>query len=375
MINERKELPSFAIGEYIYKYPIVQGGMSVGVSGVGLHLAVTKEGGLSFLGGVGLGYRSDYFRKQHKSFFEADRLVLRDKLLKIREIDPDATPAVNFLCAAVGYDSLVRTAVENGAKTIASGAGLPLKLPQLTEGHPKVKIVPIVASAQGVRIICQRWWKMYRRLPDAIVIENPKTAGGHLGLTPKQDIDDEEFKPEIAIPDSLTWLEDFKKKIGMTGANTPIIAAGGIWTYEDILKVLKLGASAAQLGSRFVCTEECDAPLAFKEKYLEAKQEDIVLIKSPVGIPGRAIKTKLLDMVSEGKIKDGCPIGCLASCTNRDDEEGGPYCIIRRLTEPNVENSIVFAGSNAWRSEKIVPVHQVFEELTGKLQDVPCSIN
>lgn len=359
----KKELPPLIIGEYEYKYPIVQGGMSVDIAGVNLFLAVTKEGGLSFLGGVGLGYCSDYFRKQHKPYFEADRLALRDQLDQIRKINPGAKPAVNILCATVNYDNLVRTTVENGAKIIASGAGLPLNLPKLTADYDDVALVPIVASAQGVRIICQRWWKTDKRLPDAIVIEDPKTAGGHLGLTPKQNMDDEEFKPEIAIPESLTWLEDFLKKIGMSGVNIPIIPAGGIWGRVDIDKRLVLGASAVQMATRFVCTEECDAQLAFKQKYLEAKAEDIVIIKSPVGIPGRAIKTKFLDRVSNGEIKDGCPVSCLHDCTNQ--RKKGPYCIIKRLTQPNVENGIVFAGSNAWRSKErgIITVHQLFEEL------------
>lgn len=365
MISERKFAP-LIIGDREYKKPIVQGGMSVGVSEEKLFLAVTEEGGLSFLGGIGLGYRSDYFRKQHKSFFEADRLALRDKLLRIKELKPDVEPNVNLLCAVADYDNLVRTAVKYGAKMIASGAGIPRKLPELVEGDDNVKLVPIMASAQGVRIICNLWWKAYRRLPDAIVIEDPLHAGGHLGVTPKQDMNDEQFRPEIAIPESLTWLEDFLKKIHMTGANIPVIPAGGYWTKEDFYRAFDLGASAVQFGSKFVCTEECDAPLAFKQKYIDAKKEDIIVIKSPVGFPGRVIKTQLLDMVSAGKIKDGCPIGCLDSCTNRDDEEErGPYCIARRLTEPDIEKSIVFAGSSAWRSEKIVTVHDVFTELVG----------
>ncbi len=362
------KLPPLNIGKHTYKYPIVQGGMSVDIAGVELFLAVIKEGGLSFLGGVGAGYNSDYFQKQHLPFFIADRFALRDKLHQIKESNPEADPAVNLLCAASDYDQLVITAVENGAKIIASGAGLPLNLPKLTAEHPDVAIIPIVSSVQGVRIICQRWWRNDKRLPDAIVIENPKTAGGHLGLTPKQNIDDEEFKPEIAIPESLSWLEDFKKKIGMGGANIPIIAAGGIWDRGDLDRALGLGASAVQMGTRFVCTKECDAPLAFKEKYLKAKQDDIILIKSPVGIPGRAIKTEFLEEVSRGEIEDYCVANCLSSCDLR--KFGKTYCIIQalaRVAEGRVEEGVTFAGSNAWRSKEqgIIPVHQIFEELVG----------
>lgn len=362
MIETQRRLDPLIIGEYEYEYPIVQGGMSVDISGPELFLAVTREGGLSFVGGCGSGFNSDYFQKQHLPFYLADRYALRDKLIDIRKRNPTKKPAaVNIMCAAADYIGLVRTAVENGAKIIASGAGFPFILPELIEDYPDVEPVPIVASRQGVAIICQRWWRRYKRLPRAIVVENPKKAGGHLGLTPKQNMDDEEFMSEIAIPDSLTWLKDYKEKIGMSGFDISVIPAGGIWDKEDMARMLRLGAQAVQMGTRFITTKECDAPIEFKLKYISATPEDIVIIKSPVGIPGRVLKTQFLEEVAKGEIEDYCMANCLGSCERT-------YCMIQALSRAargSIEEGIVFAGSKVWRAKEkgIIPVHQLFQEL------------
>lgn len=354
----KERLPSLKIGDYELEAPIVQGGMSVRISGADLATAATKCGGVGTIGGVGRGFgRKEY---QDYSPREADRLALRDELQKAKEIDRYGVWGVNILVAVTDFEGLVKEAVKSETKFIVAGAGLPLNLPQLTADHPQIALIPIVSSTQALRIICLQWERKYRRLPDAVIIEEPSTAGGHLGVTSKQGVYDENLKLVNVIPESRRYLEEHNLKI-------PLIAAGGIWDRNDIDKVLKLGASGVQMATRFVCTPECEAPAEFKQKYLESTPEDIIIIKSPVGIPGRAIKTRFLDKVERGEVDDHCAVSCLSSCSFRDT--GERYCIIQALINSrngDVENGIVFCGSNAYHSKEqgIVSVQQIFKELT-----------
>lgn len=358
-MSKEKLLP-LKIGGYELELPIIQGGMSVRISGADLATAVTKCGGAGTIGGVGRGSgRKEY---QNLPAYKADRLALRDELRKAKEIDPYGMYGVNLLVAVTDYDRLVREAAESGVKFIVSGAGLPTNLPELTADHPEIALIPILSSTQGVSIICRQWERKYHRSPDAIVIEAPSTAGGHLGVTSKQGIYDENLKLENVIPETRRYLEEHN-------LNIPIIAAGGVWDRSDINRMLKLGASGVQMATRFVCTPECEAPPQFKQKYIDSTPEEIVIIQSPVGLPGRAIKTEFLGKVARGEIYDQCSISCLRSCSFRDT--GEKYCIIQALVNArngDVENGIVFCGSNAYRSKEqgIVSVRQIFEELTSK---------
>lgn len=356
----KERLPPLKIGNYELEFPIIQGGMSVRISGAELVTAVTKCGGAGTIGGVGRGFENPEF--EEFTIFEANRLALRKELQIAKEVDPYGVWGVNILVAVRDFDELVRESVESGTKFIVAGAGLPLKLPELTADHPEVALIPIVSSVQGVRIMCERWSRGYNRLPDAIVIEAPSVAGGHLGVTPKQGIYDEDLKLENAIPASRKYLE------AHPDWHIPLIAAGGIWNRDDIDRMLKLGADGVQMATRFVCTPECEAPPQFKQKYINSTPENIVIIQSPVGIPGRAIKTRFLDEVERGKIQDHCRINCLINCGFKIDKAN--YCIVRALANAragDVENGIVFSGSNAYRSKEqgIVSVRQIFEELTG----------
>ncbi|MFH0936804.1 MAG: nitronate monooxygenase family protein [Candidatus Daviesbacteria bacterium] len=359
-MDKESKLPSLKFGQYEINVPIFQGGMSVDISGTKLALAVSKCGGAGTIGGVGRCFVSEKY--QTLGIYEADRLALRDELQKAKDIDPHGIYGVNILVAVTDYNNLVQTAVDNGAKFIVSGAGLPKELPNLTANHPEIALIPIVSSVQGVRIMI-RLWQRYKRIPDAIIIEEPATAGGHLGVTSKQNIDDPDLKLEFVIPEARKYLEAQNLEI-------PLIAAGGIWDRADINRMLKLGASGVQMATRFVTTPECDAPPEFKQKYLDAKKEDIIIIQSPVGIPGRAIKTNFLEQVEKGEIQDVCQADCLKSCVCRDSRDSGEkYCIIQALANARkgkVEEGIVFAGSNAWRSKEqgIIPVSKIFEELT-----------
>lgn len=353
-MNKESELPPLKFGQYEIDVPIFQGGMSVAISGAQLAAEVARCGGAGTIGGVGRGFTPE------KYTYEAGRQALRNELKKANEINPHGVFGVNLLVAVRDYDQLVRVSVENGAKFIVSGAGLPTDLPEQTADHPEVALIPIVSSVQAVRIICQMWNRRHKRLPDAIVVEAPSTAGGHLGVTPKQGIYDENLKLEYVIPESRKFLES-------QGWNIPLIAAGGIWSREDIEWAIKLGADGVQMATRFVCTPECEAPDEFKQKYIDSKPEDVIIIQSPVGIPGRAIRTKFLERVEKGEINDQCRVSCLTKCNLRDNRQ--TYCIIKALDNVrrgDVENGIVFSGSNAYRSKEqgIVPVRKIFEELT-----------
>jgi nitronate monooxygenase len=351
----REQLPSLRIGQYESNI-IVQGGMSVGISGAELATAVTKCGGVGTIGGVGLGFGREEYRKFNPR--EADRLALRDELQKAKDLDPYGMYGVNLLAAVTDYEELVKVAINNGTKFIVSGSALPHNLPALTANHPEIALIPIVSEARAIKVICREWKAKYDRLPDAIVIEEPATAGGHLGA--KYDhIYDENLLLKNVIPESRKCLEENKW-------NIPLIAAGGIWDNDDINRALGYGADGVQMATRFVCTPECEAPIEFKQKYIDAK--DTIIIRSPVGLPGRAIRTKFLDKLENDEIKDKCSVDCLQSCSLRDKHEA--YCIIGALSRTrkgDVENGIVFAGSNAPRSKEkgIVSVQQIFDELLG----------
>ncbi|HUM89628.1 MAG TPA: nitronate monooxygenase family protein, partial [Prolixibacteraceae bacterium] len=242
---------------------------------------------------------------------------------------------------------------------IFSGAGLPLELPGFLNTESTTKLVPIVSSGRAAKIICQKWKSSYDYLPDAFVVEGPK-AGGHLGFKKDQIYDDnyslEELIPEV-VNEVEIFEEQFEKKI-------PVIAAGGIYTSHDIHEIMSLGATAVQLGSRFVTTLECDASPAFKQAYINANEADMRIIASPVGMPGRAIMNDFIKKINEGlKTPVSCPYHCIKTC----NAETSPYCIMAALYNAfkgNMDKGYAFAGSNAYRADKVSTVKEVFEELS-----------
>lgn len=356
----KENLPGFRIGNYELEIPIIQGGMSVRIAGENLVTAVTKCGGIGTFGGVGRGYGLEKY--QNLPTYVADRRALRDDLRKARKMDPKGVFAVNVLWAVTNYKGLVRIAIRNGANIIVAGAGLPTNLPELTSNHPEVALVPIVSSLQAFDIICRKW-KKYNKLPDAVIVEEPATAGGHLGAT-FEHIYDENLKLKNVIPEIKRYLEK-------NNLNIPIIGAGGIWDRVDINRVLGYGANGVQMATRFVTTEECDAPIQFKEKYINCKKGDIKIISSPVGFPGRIIETEFSNEMENRQISYEPNISCFR-CLRRCSfiDTGEQFCIMDALNntyQGDVENGIVFAGSNAYRSKEqgIVTVRQIFDELTG----------
>ncbi len=342
------------IGNLTATTPIVQGGMGVGISLSGLASAVAEEGGIGVISAAGLGL---LYNEYSHDYSEAGIWGMRQEIRKARQATKGII-GVNIMVALTHFPELVKTAIEEKVDIIFAGAGLPLNLPSyLTEGAT-TKLAPIVSSARAARLLCTKWFSEYNYIPDAIVVEGPK-AGGHLGYKHEQ-IEDEAFSLEAIVPQVVEEVKNFSSK---HNCHIPIIAGGGVYSGEDIHRILSLGADAVQMGTRFVATHECDASDTFKQAYINAKKDDIQIIKSPVGMPGRAIRNVFLDKVSEGLCRPKkCAFNCLKTC----DIEKTPYCIMLALYNAykgRMEHGYAFSGSNAWRCDRIVSVKELMDSL------------
>jgi len=322
----------------------------VGISMSGLASAVANEGGVGVIAGSVIGiFEPDFATDVLGHHINA----LKREIRRARELT-NGILGVNIMVALTNFADMVRTAIEEKIDIIISGAGLPLSLPQYLQKGSTTKLVPIVSSGRAAKILCKKWKETYDYLPDAIVVEGPM-AGGHLGFK-KEQIDDPAFAIEKLIPEVLKEVRVFEKQYNR---EIPVIAAGGIYTGADILNIMKLGASGVQMATRFVTTHECDAEDAFKQAYLDAKEEDLVIIQSPVGMPGRAIRNQFIDDVNRGIKKPyGCPYHCLKTCNYKDS----PYCIALCLANARngrLTHGYVFAGKNAYRSDRIISVKEL----------------
>ncbi|NVN91378.1 MAG: nitronate monooxygenase [Desulfuromonadales bacterium] len=349
----------FRIGSYTVPYPLIQGGMGVRISAGRLAGHVARCGGVGVVAAAGIGANSTFYNG--RNYFYADSEAFKEEIRKAYEIAPDGIVGVNVMVALADYEELVKAAVVGGAKVIICGAGLPMGLPELTADHPEVALVPIVSSLRAAQLIAKKWFKSYHRLPDAVVVEDPDTAGGHLG----------EKMENIGIGeyDQYETVRQVKELFRTEyGADVPIIAAGGIWDRADLEHALAEGADGVQMASRFVCTEECDADDAFKQQYLECSQEDIGLIMSPAGLPGRII-TKNVQNIRAFDLDNHtvCRMACLKKCTYK--ESGERFCIVGALDRAqrgDVETGLLFCGTNAWKADKITTVQAIFDELFGE---------
>jgi len=354
------KMPKLKIGDLTTNVPIVQGGMGVGVSMSGLAGAVTKEGGIGVIATALIGMFERDFYQNH---IEANIRALRSEIRKAHE-QSDGVLGVNIMVAITDFANMVKTSIEEKIDVIFSGAGLPLNLPQYLTKDSNTKLVPIVSSARAAKILIKKWWGKYKYIPDAFVVEGPK-AGGHLGFKIEQ-INDERFSLEHLVKEVIETVKEFEIKLKK---KMPVIAAGGIFTGKDIKKFLGLGASGVQMATRFVATNECDADDSFKQLYIDAKKEDTVIIKSPIGMPGRAIKNKFLDDVEKGKKKPfTCPYQCIITC----DYKTSPYCIAMALLNAQrgkFKHGYAFAGENAYKVNKIIPVKELMNKLQQEYDD------
>ncbi len=348
------KLPSLNIGNLIAKVPIVQGGMGVGISLSSLAGNVALNGGIGVISGVEIGFdEPDYFTNKK----EANIRALKAHIKKAKELSNNGIIGVNLMTVLNNYENMVKESIKAKADIIFSGAGLPLKLPKLTKGT-KIKIAPIVSSGRAISLICKSWDKRYQVIPDAVVLEGPK-AGGHLGFD-KNDLYKPSNKLNKLLINVLNAIKPYEEKYKK---DIPVIAGGGIFNGKDIAELLRLGASGVQIGSRFVATCECDASYKFKKAYVDCKAEDIKIIQSPVGLIGRAISNNFLKQVNLGTKK---PIKCITNCLKPCNPQKAPYCIANALINAqkgNLDNGFAFAGVNAYRINKILPVKQLMNEL------------
>ena len=356
----KTELPVLKIGKYQPRYPLIQGGMGVGISGVNLAGNVARCGGIGTIASVGLCHDSPLFSLEKHNYFEVNVIVIKESLAAARKIaGENGVLAVNCMVALTDYDTQVRAAAEGGANIIISGAGLPLRLPDYTKDFPDVALVPIVSSAKAASLITRHWEKKYGRSPDAFVVEEPATAGGHLGATTMEQVYDPALSLEVAVPEVVKFVAEEMK------SDIPVIAAGGIWDRSDLERVFALGAKGVQMGTRFACTEEGDASDRFKQAYIDAKEEDVVLIHSPAGLPGRAIKNPFVASYLEGKVESKpCFANCLSHCRYRKTRE--TFCIASALVDAfngNWDTGLFFCGSNVTKVHKVERVPDIIAEL------------
>jgi len=347
------EFKNLNMGNVTIELPIIQGGMGVRVSSSSLASAVSNEGALGVIAAVGLGEEGDNEKRDYKM---RSRAELTNIIRETRSMTKKPF-GVNIMCVLTNYDELVEASQAESVDVIISGAGLPLRLPSLIK-NDRTKLVPIVSSARAAKLICSTWARRYKRLPDAIVVEGP-LAGGHLGYSMDELADKERFSLDNILSEVLEVTRAFENdKIRI-----PVIAAGGIFDGKDIARVMRLGASGVQMATRFVCTHECDVSMKYKEAYILAGKEDIVVIQSPVGLPGRVIRNEFVKKISKGeRMNFGCEYKCLYTC----DAKKVNYCIAKALLNAyrgDLDNGFAMCGSNAYRVKNIVSVKDLISEL------------
>lgn len=349
-------LQPLQIGNLTIKYPIIQGGMGVGISRSSLAGAVSANGGLGIISTAQIGYDEPDFEKNQ---FEANYRAIRKHVVRAKEIAGGRPVGVNIMVATKNYPEYVRTAVAAGADVIISGAGLPVHLPEYVAGSD-CKIAPIVSSEKAARIMLRNWDKKYQRTADFIVIEGPE-AGGHLGFKKEEVLQITKEDYEIEIQKIIGVVREYEEKYGQ---KIPVIVAGGIFTHEDICHALANGADGVQIASRFVATDECDADERYKQAYVEAKPEDIAIVMSPVGMPGRALRNQFVRRAEENPL----PVERCFNCLEKCNPSKVPYCITRALINAvrgEIEEGLIFVGANVGRIQKIVPVSELMAELIG----------
>lgn len=354
-------MKAFKLKDLEIKLPIVQGGMGVGISGASLAASVANEGGVGVISAAGLWMLDKKYASRGPN---AASEALAEEIRKAKKAT-DGVLGVNIMVALSNFEELSYTAIKEGIDIIFAGAGLPLKLPAVLKKAKeelgecvKTKLVPIISSGKAATLIAKRWIEKDNYVPDAFVLEGPM-AGGHLGFR-AEDIFKEEFSLENLVDECMISIKAIEEKYGCT---IPLIAGGGIFTGQDIKRILDKGIAAVQMGTRFVATKECDASLGFKEAYVNCKEEDITIIKSPVGLPGRALKNTFTKRAEDGLLSpQSCPFHCISTCKMQES----PYCISLALVNAcrgKLENGFAFIGAKGYMVDEIIPVSQLIEKL------------
>jgi nitronate monooxygenase len=347
------EMKPLQIGELVAKIPVIQGGMGVGISLSSLAGNVALEGGIGIISTAQIGFKSPEF---HKNPLAANLKAIGEEIKKAKEIAKGGIIGVNIMVATKEYEEYVKAAVKAGVDLIISGAGLPTMLPKIIEGS-KTKIAPIVSSLKSADVICKLWDRKYQKSPDLVVIEGAR-AGGHLGFSLEEIENFNQETYDIEIEKIIQLVNKYGQKYEK---HIPVVVAGGVYSREDLEHYLKLGASGVQIASRFVATYECDADIKYKEAYINAQKEDVVIVKSPVGLPGRAIQNPFLEKLKEGPIKVKSCKQCLSHCNPATT----PYCITQALinaAKGDIDNGLLFCGDNVYRINKMVHVKDIMDE-------------
>ncbi|MCK4537658.1 MAG: nitronate monooxygenase [Candidatus Krumholzibacteria bacterium] len=353
-------MPELRIDDLTARIPVVQGGMGVGISLSGLAGAVAKEGGIGTIATAGIGRLEPNFIEDVSA---ANNRALAKEIKRAKEISGGGLVGVNIMLALSDYGELILTSENSGADIVFLSAGLPLTRPCNVSVEEfqnfRIKMVPKISSARAAKLIFTYWAKNFKRIPDAVVVEGPM-AGGHIGFK-KPDIDDPDFSIQKLVPAVVEAMIPFREKFGK---DIPVIAAGGIYTGEDIFEAFEtMNASGVMMGTRFVATDECDAHPNFKQAYVDCKEGELRIIDSPVGLPGRAILNQYISDVANGIKK---PYTCMYQCIRNCDIKNARYCIALALTDAakgHMQDGVTFAGSNAWRVDRIMAVKELLDEL------------
>ncbi len=342
------------LGHRHLRLPLLQGGMGIGVSLSKLAGAVAREGAMGVISAINPGYREADFESDNLA---ANRRALAKEIHEARKIaDGQGLIGVNIMCAISQYKEMVETAAKAGADALICGAGLPLNLPELVPSR-EILLAPIVSSARAARLIAETWWRRYERYPDFLVLEGP-LAGGHLGFKwPELEATAKTLKD--LLRELVAWRDTFREE---NQHELPIFAAGGIRSAEERRELMDLGADGIQLGTPFIATEECDAPAAMKEALIAASDEDIRLIQSPVGLPGRALFSPLLKKLEEvPRIPPRHCVKCLKTC----DPKTTKYCIneaLQAAIRGDRENGLFFSGAKIGGIRRLTSVRERIRE-------------
>ena len=346
------KLPKLKIRNFESKYPVIQAGMGVRVGNSTLAAETINLGGLGTIASVGLGD----IEKSKSNFVEESNRVLVEEIRTARKLTGGKGPlGINAMVAMSNYDAIIKAAVDEGIDFILSGAGLPIKLPEVV-GDADVALIPIISGGRALKIVLNAWKRKYNRIPDAIIVEGPK-CGGHLGFSYEQ-LD----HPEGCSLDIL-YKEVKEVMISYGYDNIPLIAAGEITSREEIENFIKMGYDAVQVGTYFIATEEAGMDIKSKEVYLNAKADDVVVIKSPVGLPVRVLKTPLVNrFLADKREKFGCPYRCLRTC----NPHKAPFCIAKALLATwsgDTDQGLYMTGCNVDSMKKIIPLKEFFDTL------------
>lgn len=355
------KIPPLVIGDIHVPFPLIQGGMGVRVSLARLAAAVANEGGIGTIAAVGLGD----IEASKTDFENVSSQALAHEIRRAKSMT-DGPIAINILGVLSNARELIQTSVREGIKLIVSGASLPLKLPEMV-GDATVNLLPIISSGRAADLVLRAWDKRYARTADAVILEGP-LAGGHLGFSFEQLREPEKYSLAVLLPEVLAVIKPFETKYGR---KIPVIVGGGIFTGTDIARMLQAGASGVQMATRFVCTDECEVSQEFKQAYLDSKEDDIVIIDSPVGLPGRAIHNQFLrNLENDALPRLKCPYQCLTTCNIAKAR----YCIALALInayQGDMDKGLVFCGQNAYRVNEIVSVKKLIAELREEIEAYP----